>query len=248
MPRSHAGAGQGAAPALPAARAAREPPGTVLAPVPLVLRWLARLALVLTALVPAAAGAAQPSFLDPFDEGVFGYVSTVGGVTIGWSDVDVAGAPDSGSALLVNTRGDAASGPVNWVLDCFAVEPGTPYTAGASILIPAGQARTGVAQVFVSWFSSGSCGLATILSQGRTFEVRNPGSWVRSEEPLLAPAGAAGARVGMTLFKNEPGGSLAAHFDDLLFVPEPTASGAGVAAAIALQASARRRRRRDAGA
>lgn len=195
-------------------------------------------------LVSASARGAEPSFFDSFDTSVFGYVSTVGNVTLSWSDVDADGAPASGSALLVNTRGDASSGPVNWMIDCFAVEAGTDYTTGASILIPGGQDRTGVAQVFVSWFSSGACGLPSLLSQGRTFEVRDAGSWQRSEEPLTAPAGALGARVGMTLFKNEAFGALSAHFDDLLFAPEPAGAGPGAAAALALLALRRGRRRR----
>jgi len=187
---------------------------------------------------------AEPFFLDPFDTSVFGYLSTVGNVTISWSDVDVDDEQGSGSALLVNTRSDAASGPVNRVLDCFPVEAGTAYTAGASILIPGGQDRTGVAQVFVSWYASGACSNVTLLSYGRSFEIRDAGSWERSEEPLTAPLGALGARVGMTLFKNEAFGTLSAHFDDLLFAPEPAGSALGTAAALALAALRHRRGRR----
>jgi hypothetical protein len=188
--------------------------------------------------------AAQLPYLDPFDTTVFGYVSTVGSVTVEWSPLDVDGAPDSGSALLVNTRGDAASGPVNAALQCFPVEAGVPYTAGASILIPAGQARTGVSQVFVSWFASASCGQATLLSFGRTPEVRSAGSWERSELALVAPADATGARIGMVVFKNETGGSLAVHFDDLLLAPEAAGAAPGVAVALALAALRIRSHRR----
>jgi hypothetical protein len=213
------------------------------------MRRLAPILALVTAwgLAGASTRAAEPSFFDPFDASVFGYLSTVGNVTVAWSDVDVDGAPDSGSALLVNTRGDAASGPVNRVLDCFPVAAGTEYTAGASILIPSGQDRTGVAQVFVSWHASGACSVPSLLSQGRTFEVRDAGSWQRSEEALTAPAGAVGARVGMVLFKNEALGTLSAHFDDLLFAPEPAGAAPGAAAALALAALHARRRDRRTG-
>lgn len=205
-------------------------------------------AVLLTAvlLAPVPGRGAELPLFDPFDTTVFGYVSTIGNVTVEWSALDVAGAPGSGSARLVNTRGDAGSGPVNRALDCFPVEVGTPYTAGASILIPAGQERTGVAQVFVSWFASGSCAPITLLDYGRTPEIRSAGSWQRSEQALLPPAGAASARIGLVLFKNESGASLAAHFDDLLLAPEPAGGPSGAVSAVALAALRRRARRRAA--
>jgi hypothetical protein len=204
--------------------------------------------LTLAVLLACPASAAELPFFDPFETSVFGYVSTVSNVSVTWSALDVDGAPDSGSALLVNTRSDATSGPVHYALACFAVEAGVPYTAGASILIPAGQTRTGVAQVFSSWFSSASCGGATLLSFGRTPEIRNAGSWLRSEQELVAPVGATGARIGIVLFKNETGDSLEAHFDDLLFAPEPADGVQGVAAMLALGSlGGWGRRRRGAG-
>ena len=182
--------------------------------------------------------AAELPFLDPFDEGVFGYVPTVSGVSVEFSALDVeGGAASSGSARVVNARTEPLSGgPVNWVLDCFAVEAGTPYTAAAWILIPDGETATGQATVMISWYASASCSQLSFLSLGRTFEIRDPGSWQRTEEPLTAPPGASGARIGMGVFKTEATGSLAAHFDELLLAPEPTGAGTGVAALLALGA------------
>jgi hypothetical protein len=207
------------------------------------LRRALAAALLAAALAAPAARAAALPFVEGFDDAnsIFGWVSTVGGVTVGWSDLDATGSP-SGSALLTNQRGDSASGPVHTALDCFPVAEGVPYTIEASILIPAGQAATGVAQMFVSWYASPACGALAFLDWGRSPDVRSAGSWQRvSDDALAAPAGALGARVGMVLFKNEAAGALQAHFDDLRFAPEPGGGAPALAACAALAYAARRR-------
>jgi len=57
--------------------------------------WILLLVGALALASPAARGA-EPFFLDPFDTSVFGYLSTVGNVTISWSDVDVDDEQGSG--------------------------------------------------------------------------------------------------------------------------------------------------------
>jgi hypothetical protein len=148
-----------------------------------------------------------------------------------WVTSDFEDAADSGWARVVNTRSDSLSGPVNRALECFAVEAGAPYTAAAWILIPEGQAT-----VMVRWYASGTCSQVAFLSFGRTFEIRDPGSWRRTEEPLTVPPGALGARVGSGVFKTEATGSLAVHFDELQFAPEPSAGGSGLATLVGLVA------------
>jgi hypothetical protein len=194
-------------------------------------------AIALLLAVPVTAGAparaAEPDFFDPFDASVFGYVATVSNVQIEFAPE--VGHAAAGSARIVNTRSDSLSGPVDWMLDCFSADAGTDYTAAAWILLPEGQTATGQATVMVTWYASVSCSQATFLSFGRTYEIRNPGSdWQLTEEPLTAPPGALGARIGMTVFKNESTGSLVAYFDELRFAPEPSTAAAGVAALLAL--------------
>jgi hypothetical protein len=201
------------------------------------------LLLAASAIAGPAVAATELPFLDPFDTGVFGYLSTVTGVSVEWSPVDVDGSASSGSALLVNTRTvPFTGGPVNWMLDCFVVEAGTPYTAAAWVLIPDGQTTSGQATAMVSWYANSSCTQLSFLSTVRTFEIRNPGSWQLSEEPLTAPPGALGARIGMGVFKTEATGALAVHFDELTLVPEPTGTGSGLAALLVLGALRRQAR------
>jgi hypothetical protein len=170
-----------------------------------------------------ARSAAELPFEDGFDTSVFGWVPAIANVSVGWSELDASGSALSGSARVVNQRLDSGSFPVNWVLECFAVSEGTPYTLTGSIRIPTGQATSGIAQLAVSWYASSSCPLAGFLELGRSPDVRmSSDEWVRVEEPsLVAPPGAYGARVGLLLFKSQSTGELVAHFDDVLFAPEP---------------------------
>jgi hypothetical protein len=208
------------------------------------LRICFSLPLALVLWSPTARSATELPFTDGFDTSVFGWVSTVGNVTVEWSDLDVAGSASSGSARLVNQRPDGSSGPVEWMLDCFKVSAGTPYTIGASILIPSGQTTSGVAQVVASWYASGSCTRATLLEWGRSPDIRIAGTWFRVEDSaLVAPPGAEGARIGMLLFKNGATGALAAHFDDLMLAPEPGRLALGLVAAAVLAARRARERR-----
>lgn len=181
-------------------------------------------------------GAASTNLIDNpgFDEDVFGWLPFTTWSQLSWSPEDVLDSPTSGSALIVNTSAEPlASRWHEYVLECFAIDSNLTYQVGAWIWIPSGQATTGSAEMNVLWYSSGACSGVPTLS--RTWALRTPGDWEWVDDPaLVPPQDARSAQVGMIVFKDQPGGSFSAHFDDVFFAPEPPVEALRAAALAAL--------------
>jgi hypothetical protein len=197
---------------------------------------MAALLIGLVALGWAAPGTAFASFYfeSGFDDGTFGWSTLNSFSTISASDVDVGDSPESGSALIeVKASAQPLLGfPHYYVLECFPIDPGLTYEVGGWILIPSDQATAGSAQMSVLFYAGGGCaGVPEIRS---TFALRTPGAWSWVEDPAVVPPLTAGsARVGMAVFKNSADVTFEAHFDDVLFAPEPSSA---IAQAVALVA------------
>jgi hypothetical protein len=203
------------------------------------------LALVVAGLSLGAPSTASASFLfeSGFDEGVFGWAPITSFSALSSSELDVGDSSESGSARIeVKASTSPFFGfPHDYVLECFPIDPALTYQVGAWILIPAGQATAGSAQMSVLFYANGSC---TGVPQLRnTFALRTPGEWTYVEDPAVVPPSTAqSAHVGMAVFKNSVDVTYAAHFDDVVFAPEPSAGLLRIVAAAALVALRRRGR------
>lgn len=134
-----------------------------------------------------------------------------------WDEADHEEAPDSGSLLIRNNflNPQASIG----VSQCVAVTPGTPYDVGASFLIPSGQGSTGAAYLAIVWNSSPDCNGITATTGTVTEEVTDLGVWQeRSLRHLVAPAGSAGAKIILWVFKANENDALSVHADGVFLL------------------------------
>ncbi len=170
---------------------------------------------VALAVVVAVPGAAQLTNTT-FDLNVNGWIPT-GSAMIAWDPLDAAGSPVSGSALVVTSAASAAS--ADGAVQCFdAVVPGDPYEMAASTFIPSGQSETGSAYLLVQWYAT-TCGADQVgLNGSPIVPSSSTDQWLPIDGHFTAPITAHVARIRLSIWKNEAGGSLRAHFDDVSFV------------------------------
>ncbi len=159
---------------------------------------------------------AQALIDEPFDSDL-GPWSAGYNSTIVWDPLDAQGSTSSGSALVTSisdTAGDA-TGPD---LCVDGVEAGELYRIAGDILVPEGQSESGVATLFLRWYED-NCNGAQTGPWMITAEVDSslPESWVRAAAAGMAPEGTSSARFRLSIKKSEAGGSLAAHFDNVVF-------------------------------
>ena len=177
--------------------------------------WVSVLLSVVAALFGAAPSHAQNLVVNgDFDANVSGWTPSPFNV---WDEADHEEAPDSGSLLIRNTvvNPQASVG----AFQCVAVTPGIPYDVGASFLIPSGQGSTGAAYLAIVWNSSPDCNGITATTGTVTEEVTDLDVWQeRSLRHLVAPAGSAGARIILWVFKANENGALSAHVDGVFLL------------------------------
>ncbi len=138
-------------------------------------------------------------------------------VTPAWSPDDAGGVAWSGSAEVTNAHPDPQQG--TGITQCVNsnVIPGATYDFAGSILIPDGQTRTGNAQIGLRWYDGPGCTGSSVGSQPRQ-QTETVGSWVYLQAlDEVAPPGAVSVLFLAFPSKVEPGGTLVAHFDQLLF-------------------------------
>jgi len=176
----------------------------------------------LAALLPAGALHSQPNLLT---NGGFG--SNLAGWSLDnskpseylaeWNGLDAAGAPGSGSVLLVNSHpsGGTQTTPI---VQCVPVVGGETYELDVQALIPGGQSRTGYFVSFVYWYPVADC-LSSAISLAGYSEIHTVGAWTANSTEIIAPPGAQGARVDLALLKVEGLGTLVAHADNLSLRP-----------------------------
>ena len=176
------------------------------------------------------AGAAEVNLLQnpAFDQDVSGWTEEFR-ATAEWSLMDVAGALDSGSALVRNVS-DAAS--LQGIRQCVEVVPGGSYDFGASSFVPVGQDAFSAIQVRVEWLSEPDCtsGYIDLFSGMDSIS----GAWVtRDFFDEVAPLGTRSALIRLAILKTDAR-EVRAFFDGAFFVPEPTPTVLRAAALLAL--------------
>lgn len=147
-----------------------------------------------------------------------------------WSSLDESDDPDSGSLRLLDTgMGDGDAGGAS-ARQCVPFEPGS-FSLGVSTFLPAAENGDGEASATWTWLAGDDCG-GESLGSTTLFAPAPRDAWQRVETAGSAPAGTRSALV--TLAAVHGGGAaFAAHFDEVLLVPEPGPL-AGLAAAAAL--------------
>ena len=136
--------------------------------------------------------------------------------SLAWTPLDWNANPNSGSALLTNDW-TLANGLAVATGTCLVVPTTGVYEYGAHILIPSGQATTG--EVFVArgfWESPGCVGIVKILID-QVVPTTTTDVWV----PILIQGVSQSAGTELSMFlgvtKDQPTGTLAAHFDFVRF-------------------------------
>ncbi|MDX2436473.1 MAG: hypothetical protein QNL88_05415 [Acidobacteriota bacterium] len=153
---------------------------------------------------------------DTFDENVDSWPAGWEN-TIVWDPLDEQGSSSSGSALVTNistTAGDATGSQ----LCVEGIEAGELYRVGADVLVPEGQTETGVARLLLRWYGDGCAGSQT-GSWVITNEIDSSDSetWLPVSAAGVAPEETRSARIRLGIRKSEADGSLAAHFDNVVF-------------------------------
>lgn len=182
------------------------------------LRSRCLLLLVILLVVGAVPGAAQNLLANgDFASSLAGWPlrEPASGASESWSAVDADVSPSSGSALIRNERPAGNDGAA--AIQCVAVEGGVSYTLSAAALIPAGQGRSGRALIGTTWWMTPDClGVAVGSDPDQHFlQVTAAGHWASGTDTKRSPAAARGVEVRLVTFKNEPGGALRAHFDNV---------------------------------
>jgi hypothetical protein len=167
---------------------------------------------VMAAVVPAAA---QNLVVNSrFDTSLAGWTYDRGVGEATWSSLDVGAQPGSGSMRYTTSQASPAGEFA--FFQCLPATGGAVYRAIADFLIPSGQSRTGDIALIAVFYDSADC--TTLGTTGVNFgQVVTPGSWQHVGGQMLAPPSTRSVRLYPSLFKNEAGGSLVAHVDNLVF-------------------------------
>ncbi len=137
---------------------------------------------------------------------------------------DVAGdSPSSGAALVTNSATTAQQGL--GIGQCVGgIDASGSYDFGGRVLLPAGQTRTGDAQVGLRWYSDSACQGSSLGSQPR-LSTSTIGSYTAlGATGQRPPAGAKSVLFLAFPSKVEAGGTLSALYDDLYLRPATPAT------------------------
>ena len=149
-----------------------------------------------------------------------------------WDNLDAGGSASSGSILLDNTA--VTEGQNTGVSQCRAISGGVSYDLSArihpdnflfAVVSPAsvhGPLHTGFLYVLVNFYTAASCG-GTPRNEFVRLDSQGLNEWQALAKTFQSPAPAVSARVTLAIFKNERGGDLSGHFDDVLLLPSASA-------------------------
>lgn len=180
--------------------------------------------------LPLAAPAAAANLIAnaAFDENISSWDlrSPPPQVSRAWSPISVEGAADSGSARVTNLSTTAGSGlaPLS---QCVPVTAGATYEFSGHALVPSGQARSGRARFYTIWHGEPGCAGDGFGQGGPGFEVAAIGAWTLATASDEAPLGAVSVAVYLGVGKDQAGGSLFAHFDDVVLCRAGECEGTG---------------------
>lgn len=138
--------------------------------------------------------------------------------TIVWDPLDADGSPGSGSALVVNALDEAGGGTGARQCPGGAVV-GELYRLSIDILIPENQSATGSAGPVVQWYNDVCVESIGAPIYPRGISTDEAGVWRRISVVGVAPPGTGSVRVSLMIIKDDQGGTLAAHFDNVSLVP-----------------------------
>lgn len=180
------------------------------------MRALSLVALVLAVVFPASFALGQNLVLNPdFDTDVAEWTPSYQ-ATLGWDPLDADGDLSSGSALVTCTADSPNDS--NGAYQCIAGLSGDVfYHFAADILTPSGQSETGHAHLLVQWYSEPDCTGQLGVFSTYGFPSTTADVWLTDHGVDLAPSGTQTARLRLSVWKNEAGGTLDAHFDNVVF-------------------------------
>lgn len=148
-----------------------------------------------------------------FDTDVTGWVSYDANLVPSWSPLDASGSAHSGSLLLTNQAPNGLNSGGQQCID--TVTPGTKLAAGGKVRIPSGGAM-GQTLLIVFFQARTGCQGSIV---GNSFMAFANGfdTWTGLSIPdVVVPAGAASARIQLSVIKNLPNVlSYQSYFDDL---------------------------------
>lgn len=152
-----------------------------------------------------------------FDTDIVAWFTAGAGSAIAWTGLDHDGCAPAVSGALLATNSATSAGVTRGSAACVTdIVGNATYSFGADLHFPAGQARTGSAEIVVVWFSTPDCtGLSGDSVTGdTTVDTSTAGTWVEvRNDAATAPADATSASFSVRLLKNEAGGSLALAYD-----------------------------------
>lgn len=175
-----------------------------------------RLAIVFLTMVMVASVVQSQNLLpnSTFDSDVAGWLAGSES-TVGWDPLDANGDPLSGSALVTNLDVDPNDSTGAYrCIDGLADD--TFYRFGADILIPGGQIETGHAYLLVQWYGGAGCSGFLNLTESPIVLTSTPDEWFAVSKVAASPSGTQSGRLRLSVWKNEAGASLDAHFDNVL--------------------------------
>ncbi|MBZ5589608.1 MAG: hypothetical protein LAO05_13685 [Acidobacteriia bacterium] len=161
-------------------------------------------------LMSAATAAAQNLLTNgSFNGNLNGW--SYGGASTYDSTRDATGTPGSGSAKALAPP----STSLDSIHQCVVITSSTQYRAGGKILIPSGQAPTGLAFFYVSFFSGTDCFTGYLDSTVPPYTT-TVGTWVASDTGFVTPPAAATSLSIIASLSNQASGSgnFQANFDD----------------------------------
>jgi hypothetical protein len=153
-----------------------------------------------------------------FDESVTGWTGA-GPAGIQWSDVDMFGDPESGSAIV----GFIATDPGRQgaaAFQCIPATPNTHYLFRAGLGVGAGQARPAFPGFRIAFHGAANCSDFPLDLEVRSDPEFEPGVFRIALLALTSPPGTAFAWVGLTTWADDgtPGVAVSTAWDNVSFV------------------------------
>ena len=150
-----------------------------------------------------------------FDTDVSGWSEPDMAIVV-WDPLDADASLTSGSALVTNISDTAGDG--TGARQCAeGIDEAVTYQVGARVYFPGGQTETGWAVILVQSYSGAACTDFIDFELTSIVQSTSTDAWLPVSASLVAPAGSQSVRVRLSVRKQEAAGSLAAHFDNVVF-------------------------------
>jgi hypothetical protein len=170
-------------------------------------------------LAPFTAPALAQLVANPtFDTDESGWSASFGTALLDWSALDASGNAASGSALVTNFADTAGDG--SGASQCVGgIGPQATYWVAALARFPGAQTETGHASLLTQFFSGTNCTSQLDFATSSQLSSTTQETWSPVSMLFTTPALTQSLRLRVTVYKVEPTGTLAAHFDDVELFP-----------------------------